>query len=163
MGLTVNWQQPFGRTEADFGVSFSTEYDYLHTGLNAGFSRDFNQHNTTLSAGFAFASDSLDPVGGAPIPLAAMLPPGDTSNKGGTESKTVTDLLFGVTQVLGPHTVAQFNYSYSQSSGYLTDPYKLISVVDQVTGIPPLDPAASISTCSRIVSTREASTASSRR
>jgi len=136
VGLTVNWHQPFGATEADFGASFSTEYDYLHTGLNAGFSRDFNQHNTTLSGGFAFASDIIDPVGGAPLPLAPMLPPGDTSNKGGTESKTVTDLLFGVTQVLGPRTVAQFNYSYSYSSGYLTDPYKLVSVVDPVTGDP---------------------------
>ena len=26
------------------------------------------------------------------------------------------------------------NYSYSDSSGYLTDPYKILSVVDPVTG-----------------------------
>jgi hypothetical protein len=48
----------------------------------------------------------------------------------------VLDLLIGVTQVLGPRTVAQLNYSLSDSSGYLTDPYKLVSVVDADTGDP---------------------------
>ena len=44
------------------------------------------------------------------------------------------DLLLGLTQVLGRHTVMRVNYSYSDSSGYLTDPYKILSVVDPVTG-----------------------------
>ncbi|HET9299747.1 MAG TPA: DUF3570 domain-containing protein, partial [Candidatus Polarisedimenticolaceae bacterium] len=36
----------------------------------------------------------------------------------------------------GKQTVAELNYSYSRSSGYLTDPYKVLSVVDPVTGDP---------------------------
>jgi hypothetical protein len=48
----------------------------------------------------------------------------------------VLDLLFGVTQVLGPRTIAQLNYSLSDASGYLTDPYKLVSVIDADTGNP---------------------------
>ena len=51
------------------------------------------------------------------------------------------DALVGVTQVLGRHTLLRVNYSYSDSSGYLTDPYKILSLVDPVTGdlvvIPP--------------------------
>ena len=82
----------------------------------------------------------LDPVGGAPLPLAAMLPAGQTGNKLGSDSKTVADLLVGVTQVLGKRTIGQLNYAFSNSSGYLTDPYKLLSVVDPITGDPVAGP-----------------------
>jgi hypothetical protein len=46
------------------------------------------------------------------------------------------DLLVGVTQVLGRRTLGQINYSMSRASGYLSDPYKVVSVVDGVTGDP---------------------------
>jgi glycosyltransferase involved in cell wall biosynthesis len=92
-----------------------------------------------LSFGLAFAGDNVDPEGGAPIPFAAMLPEDDRSNKLGDDSKTVSDFVVGVTQIFGRRTRAQFNYSLSHASGYLTDPYKLISVLDPVTG----DPVAS--------------------
>jgi hypothetical protein len=124
------------RARLSYGVSLSDEYDYLHTGAHAGLSRDFNDRNTTLDFGLSFASDSIDPVGGAPVPLAAMLPEGQTGSKLGGDSKTVLDLLVGVTRVLGPRTLAQLNYSLSNSSGYLTDPYKLVSVIDPDTGDP---------------------------
>jgi Protein of unknown function (DUF3570) len=39
-----------------------------------------------------------------------------------------------VSQVLDRNTVLRFNYAYSRSSGYLTDPYKILSLVDAVTG-----------------------------
>jgi hypothetical protein len=118
------------------GVSASNEYDYFHAGVNARYSIGLNERNTTLAFGLAFAADTVDPVGGAPIPLAPMLAPGASGNKAGDDSKTVTDALFGVTQVLGRATIAQFNYSFSRSSGYLTDPYKMLSVVDPETGDP---------------------------
>jgi hypothetical protein len=63
-----------------------------------------------------------------------MLPVGDLSNKGGSDDKTVADFLIGVTQVLGRNTIGQLNYSLSIADGYLTDPYKLLSVVDRETG-----------------------------
>ena len=137
VALSGTWEQEAGRlSRLVAGMSFSTEYDYFHAGVNGQWSRDFNQRNTTMSLGLAFSSDTIDPVGGTPVPLAPMLPVGDLSNKAGNDSKTVVDFLFGVTQVLTPRTVAQFNYSLSDASGYLTDPYKLISVVDSVTGDP---------------------------
>ncbi len=137
VALSGTWEQEVGRlSRVAAGMSFSNEYDYFHAGINGRWSRDFNQRNTTLSFGLALASDSLDPVGVTPIPLAEMGPVGDLSNKAGDDSKTVVDFLFGVTQVLTPRTIAQFNYSFSDASGYLTDPYKLISVVDSVTGDP---------------------------
>ena len=48
----------------------------------------------------------------------------------------MTDFLIGVTHVLGRNTIGQLNYSLSIADGYLTDPYKLLSVVDRATGEP---------------------------
>ena len=135
VALSASWSQPFARLwQVSGGFTASNEYDYLHLGINGKLSRDFNKRNTTLSAGFAFASDEFDPVGGAPRPLAEMQDVGDRSNKLGTESKDVLDLVFGITQVISKDLIVQVNYSFSDNSGYLTDPYKFLSVVDAATG-----------------------------
>lgn len=133
--LTASWQQPLGENYAGTaGISFSTEYDYTHVGANFALARDFNKRNTTVSAGLALARDELDPVGGAPMPLALMSDVGDLSGRAGSESKDVVDLLLGVTQVINERFLIQFNYSLSNASGYLNDPYKILSVVDPIFG-----------------------------
>jgi len=135
--IHANWQQPLGRLYSiDTGLSASFEYDYTHIGANFKLSRDFNKRNTTASIGLAFASDDMDPEGGAPVPLAPMLDVGDQSNKTGDESKDVIDVVLGVTQVISRNMLVQLSYSFSDSSGYLTDPYKILTVVDPVTGDP---------------------------
>lgn len=135
VALTASWQQPVGETSLiNVGGSVSKEYDYTHLGVNAKFARDFNQRNTTVSAGIAYSMDELDPVGGAPMPLTPMLDVGDTSNRMGDQDKDVLDIVVGVTQVVSRQLVVQANYSYSYSDGYLTDPYKVLSVVDGTTG-----------------------------
>ena len=96
VALSAGWQQPWGdRNLVSAGASLSKEYDYLHLGVNARIARDFNQRNTTLSAGFAYSSDQLDPVGGAPLPLTHLLDVGDTSNRSGKQDKDVLDLILG--------------------------------------------------------------------
>jgi hypothetical protein len=138
--LSGSWSQPFARLyTVNAGLGFSSEYDYQHIGANFGLTRDFNQRNTTLSAALAYAQDTIKPVGGLPLGLTQMTDAVDDdmrpANRGdGSDSKNVLDVLLGVTQVLGRHTVLRVNLSYSDSSGYLTDPYKILSVVDPVTG-----------------------------
>ncbi len=133
--LSVGWQQPLGRLfTGTAGVTFSSEYDYTHIGANFGLSRDFNKRNTTVSLGVAFAKDDMDPEGGTPVALTTMLDIGDLSNRTGDESKDVVDLLLGVTQVVNENFLVQVNYSFSDSSGYLSDPYKILSVIDPLTG-----------------------------
>jgi len=133
--LNASWSQPLARLyTVSGGLGFSTEYDYTHLGANASLARDFNKRNTTLSFGFAYSQDDIKPVGGAPIPLAQMRDVGDLQSKRGDDSKDVLDVLLGWTQVLGRNTVLRLNYSYSDSSGYLNDPYKILSVVDPVSG-----------------------------
>jgi len=137
----ASWSQPFARLfSLSAGLGVSSEFDYTHIGGNLGISRDFNQRNTTLSFSAAYANDSIKPVGGLRAPLTLMTDSvnrddeGEDGGGGGSKKKNVLDLLLGVTQVLGRHSLLRLNYSYSDSSGYLTDPYKLLSVVDPVTG-----------------------------
>lgn len=135
VALTANWQQPLGRLyQINVGASASREFDYTHFGVNGRISRDFNKRNTTLSAGVAIAQDRLDPVGKSPIGLTQMLPVDDLSNRIGDEDKDIIDVVLGVTQVISRDLLVQVNYSYSDSSGYLNDPYKVVTVVDGVTG-----------------------------
>lgn len=140
--LNASWSQPFARLyTANVGLGVSSEYDYQHAGANFGVTRDFNDRNTTMNIAAAFGNDIIKPVGGIRAPFSAM---GDVVGEDaspanridGSDSKTVLDLLFGVSQVLGRHSVLRLNYSYSDSSGYLTDPYKLLTVVDPLTGEP---------------------------
>jgi hypothetical protein len=135
VALTANWQQPAGAMGLlNLGLSASAEYDYLHTGLNARYAHDFNKRNTTISAGVSFARDTIEPVGGAPLPLTPMLDVGDTTNRLGDDDKDVLDFVFGVSQVINRDLVIQANYSYSRQEGYLNNPYKVLSLVDGETG-----------------------------
>jgi hypothetical protein len=154
---SASWQQPLGQlSTVNFGGSISSEYDYKHFGLDTRIARDFNNRNTTLSAGVAWANDTVEPVGGIPIAFSALTgreSPGGVesdSDEGqyneGSKPKDVVDLLLGVTQVIGRHTIGQVNYSMSRSDGYLTDPYKILSVVDGVSGdvMPGPDPGTGL-------------------
>ncbi len=133
VALSTQYTTPINDTlKASGGVAFSNEYDYQSIGINGNLAKDLNQHNTTLSLGLAFASDTVEPVGGQPIggsPMRAI--DDDSSKSGSSDSKTVTDLLLGVTQVISPTWLIQANYSLSQQSGYLNDPYKIVSILDE--------------------------------
>jgi hypothetical protein len=137
VSLSGEWQQPLGRmNKISAGISASNEYDYFHLGANVKLSRDFNNRNTTASIGLAYSADEWDPVGGTPIPLSPMLNVGDLSNRLGKQDKDVIDVVFGVSQVINRNLVVQLNYSYSSNDGYLNDPYKIVSLVDPVSGDP---------------------------
>lgn len=141
--ISASWQQPWGRmNNFSAGLTASNEYDYLHLGANFKFSHDFNDRNSTVSLALAVARDKLDPVGGAPMPLTPMFDVGDLSNRMGTVDKDVIDVVAGFTQIINRNLLVQVNYSYSFASGYLNDPYKIVSLVDPVSG----DPLARIPT-----------------
>lgn len=136
------------------GLALSIEQDYASVGFNTSRSRDVNDKLTTLTAGIGVSLDLVYPSGGAPDPLLNVNDPnnqeggGDDDDEdegeGGDdfdpEFKGLVDVLFGVTQVVNRYTLMQFNYSHGFVRGYLTDPYKVVSVVDNVTGEPALTP-----------------------
>jgi len=139
--LNAQWTQPIA---ADYTLStgghLSKEYDYLSLGINANLAVDFDRKNSTFSAGFSFFHDTFSPEGGIPKPLSSMLI-GDNNDSNWDENfsqtrlssddtKTTTDFLLGFTQVINRRMIMQFNYSYSMVDGYLTDPFKIVSVVN---------------------------------
>ncbi|MDZ7803275.1 DUF3570 domain-containing protein [Thiohalophilus sp.] len=132
VALNAEWEKPLSRyLKGFFAINASSEYDYTSLGVSATLARDFNNRNTTVSAGLSYNLDTIEPVGGIPDGLTAM--PTTTSVQkstlGSSDDKTVADLLLGVTQVIDRKTLMQFNYTYGMDDGYLTDPYKILSVV----------------------------------
>ena len=138
----VLWEKPTTRQlKALFGASFSSETDYSSLGVSGTLTYDANNKNTTFSLGASYNRDSVSPTGGTPqaftpVPTGATGDGGEGegenegSSFGSGNTKNVSDLMFGITQILSRQTLMQLNYSYGKSSGYLTDPYKLLSVVD---------------------------------
>jgi hypothetical protein len=143
VALTASWQQSLGESMRwSLGFSGSDEYDYLHLGIDGRLERDFNNRNTTVYFGAAYGQDEINPVGGTPVGLAPMFGEDDENDddddegRDGNLTKDVMDVLVGVTQVLSRRSLLELSFSYGQSDGYLTDPYKILSVVDPVTGVP---------------------------
>lgn len=129
---TVGWSQPIGASSRfSIGGSLSTERDFNSVGLSATISRDFFAKNTTLSAGISGEYDQVKTLGGTPVGGSNY----DQLLKGGSETKNVVGFQAGITQVLSRRWIAQLNYNYDRSSGYLTDPYKVMSLVDATGGI----------------------------
>lgn len=139
VAIGADWTLPINRlSRVKVGFNASKEYDYLSLGVSGTYLKDLNNKNTVLSAGIAFNNDTLTPEGGIPVALSSMQVPGDTNREGSSDSKTITDFILGVTQVINRKTLIELNYSYGISDGYLSDPFKIISIVnndgDLVTG-----------------------------
>jgi len=125
--LGADWALPLMRLlRASFGTKLSYEDDFFSASANAALARDFNQKNTTLSFGVNFEGDSLRPIGGTPLPLSEY----SLFEKTGNKSKDGAGLLLSVTQLLSRSWVTEFNLSADRFSGYLNDPYKIVSVID---------------------------------
>ena len=143
-GVDGSVTQPLNRlTNATVGAHVSGEHDYTSFGVNAGLTRDFNRKNTTLSASIAFSHDLVNPIGGAPVPLAEMgtATGGIGEVEGGpSESKNLIDAVVGVTQVINRTTLLRINYSIDHTTGYLNDPYKIVSVTQDQSGAQPGEP-----------------------
>lgn len=144
--LNAQWTQPIAPNyTASGGVHISKEYDYLSLGVNGNLAYDFNRKNSTFSAGFSYFQDTFTPEGGLPKAFSSMLIGNSSSSTWDDEfaltridsedTKTTTDILLGFTQVINRRMITQFNYSYSTVDGYLTDPFKVISVVNGSSGI----------------------------
>ncbi len=133
-------------TKATTGLYGSTEKDYSSLAVNASLARDLFERNTTLTVGGSYSSDTVSPRGGPPVPFSQLVTTAPPSREGEGEGdgagsapgapKRTAGVLAGITQVINRATLLQVNASYNRVSGYLTDPYKVLSVVSPVTGAP---------------------------
>ena len=113
-------------TKLGLGAAYSHEFDFASTSFNASIAQDFDAHNTTLSLGVNVEGDFVHAVGGTPVPWSQY----NLFEKGGSQRKRVHDLLLGLTQVMNRRWLAQWNVSLERASGYLNDPYKIVTEVD---------------------------------
>ena len=134
VAYSMNWEKPYDRNNRrNYGFNLSKEYDFTSVSANALWQHDTNQKNTTYSYGINLEFDQIEPVGSVPEPLSSMM---DQNKGSATDSRNVLDLLVGVTQVIDRSSLFQINLSLSEADGYMNDPYKLVSVVDSVSGEP---------------------------
>jgi hypothetical protein len=123
--ITADWQQEKSRlVKVSYGLSYSTELDYDSLGVNWKKQRDSKNRMRTYTYGLGVNYDVISAEGGIPTGLAPVTDTTRTTS----DSKMVADFLAGVTQVINRTTLLQLNYSLGVSNGYLTDPYKIISV-----------------------------------
>ena len=132
VSLSADWEKPVNtHLNAVYGAYISKEYDYLSLGGSATFSLDTEDRNRTYTGGVSAGFDIVDPVGGTPVAMTeAWDYPTTKATDGSSENKTVVDLLFGVTQIISRKSLLQANYTIGTNSGYLTDPYKILGVID---------------------------------
>ena len=129
----IGWDQALTQSlKLNAGVAYSKEHDYRSESAHLGLSQDFNAHNTTISAAVNYESDLSFPLGGTPTPLTVM----SAQWKGPDTTLHEVDAVAGITQVMSRRWLTTLSYSYSNAHGYQTDPYKIISAVDPISGQP---------------------------
>ncbi|HEY3296096.1 MAG TPA: DUF3570 domain-containing protein [bacterium] len=126
VALDLEYERPLLRTlKADIGAHISGERDYISRGTTLSFSWDTPDRLTTFTAAGGANFDLVQPVGGKPKPYDLYA----VTTRYGNGDKTVLDGMAGITRILSRRWLMQFNYGYGRDKGYLTEPYKLVSIL----------------------------------
>ncbi|MEO0443832.1 MAG: DUF3570 domain-containing protein [Pseudomonadota bacterium] len=99
-----------------FGLSYSNENDYEAIGANISNTLWLNDNNTTIDFGFSFSIDEINPT----------QEQGITRVK--SEDKDSESVFLGLSQVINKTLLVGANVSYTIHDGFLSDPYKQVSV-----------------------------------
>jgi len=106
----------FDTARLNLQSGYSTEDDYSAINVGFGTEHDFDEKNTTLSWALGISMDELDPT------------PTATNPNPDTEDKRTISVMAGWSQVIDRSSAFQAILSYQNGSGFLSDPYKLVSV-----------------------------------
>ncbi len=124
------------RASLDIGGGVSNEHDYLSSFGNVGGRFYFNQKQTTLNYGVSYTNSrthalEFDRVSFADIPSNQVE---KTQNSGTYINANREDwaLNLGLSQVTGKNGLLSAGFSYTNSNGFLANPYK--AVLDLVIG-----------------------------
>lgn len=118
-------------TRLTLAVDRSMQSTYESAGIGATLARDFNQRNTTLVAGVGYSQDLAKPQTGIHYGMSSIA---ENKLRVAEDTKGQLDLQLGVTQVITRGTLAQLNYVHGWAEGYMTNPYKIVSIVNSETG-----------------------------
>lgn len=98
----------FSQGSLTIGKSDSSESDYISQVYSVTGSVSTEDKNTTFSLGLGATNDKIN------APSVGVI----------NESKKSSDVMFGITQVLSVHDIAQLNISHADGKGFYSDPYK---------------------------------------
>jgi hypothetical protein len=134
VALDLAYTQPINTplNTVSVGTALSKEEDYLSIGVNGGLAAELFSRNTKVSVSGAAAYDRIAPEDGIPQGLGDSLTSISTLN---SADKWVGEYTLGLSQVINKISIVQLNYNSGKSSGYHTDPYKIISRLDSA-GVP---------------------------
>ncbi len=129
LAMDVTWGHEWERLKrSKFGVHVSVEGDYTSVGGSLTMELDSKDRTYTYTAGIGASSDK---VGRSNEQTPSPLTQSSKALMFGAGHKNSFDVMLGVTRVINRRTVGMANFSISQSLGYHTDPYKVISVADK--------------------------------
>lgn len=144
--VSLSWTDELMKdTRYTVASNLSNEIDYISIGMSGEIARDLNQKNSTLSVGISLGIDQFSPLGNVPLSFSSMVVDNgqyatdadfnaayDATRTTDSEKINTAEFLLGWTQVINRRMLMQFNYGYTNISGYLTDPYKILSVVNNI-------------------------------
>jgi len=134
LALQGSLEQPLGEDRrVSLAANGSKEHDFASLGLSGSVALDFDRKNTTLSVGLASEFDRINPEGGVLFELKPAFGASTLARR--SESRRVVDLLLGLTQVMSRGWLVQTSYNFGKASGYHSDPYKVLSIIDGSTGL----------------------------
>ncbi len=132
LSLDADWQKPWGRfVTSDLGGHVSREKDYQSLGINGKLTTELMHKLLTVTVGGGVSHDTVFPVGGTP----AGLSDGAIIFRG-SNAKDVSNVLLGASRILNRRWMVAVNGTRTFERGYLTEPYKVISLMNPVTGAP---------------------------
>lgn len=105
----------FSRTNVGVSGASSRESDYRSKAVALNTQTDFNQRNSLLLLGVAYTDDEVQPRFFSEA-----------------REKQGVDAIIGLTQLLDSHTSVVANLSWGRVTGYLSEPYKIVSKTTEI-------------------------------
>ena len=97
-------------------IGYSTEKDYKAISGGVEVEYEFPNKSTSVRGGIAVSFDEVDPT------------QDEARTRVNNEDKENYSIFGGVTQVINKHTILQTTLGISHFDGFLSDPYKLVSI-----------------------------------
>ncbi len=138
-GFVVDWENVFSRTiTTNLTGSYSVETDYDSLGLAGSAGVDLNNKLTRVEAALSWGWDTVSPnLQDGPPPEGAIVGGNGISTPAYEDGhKLILDKGLVVTQILNRTTLTKFAYTNRRADGYLSDPYKLVTVKNDISGLP---------------------------
>ncbi|MBI5169282.1 MAG: DUF3570 domain-containing protein [Candidatus Eisenbacteria bacterium] len=128
--VDLEYAQPFGsHLTASVGGHFSKESDYRSLGERGQLSLEAFQRLSTFTLGASANADVVTPLDGTREPFTADDRTGVNAN-----DKHARSWLVGTSRVMTRRWLLGATGTYGEEWGYLTDPYKVVSTIDPLTG-----------------------------